>query len=270
MRALRPACGAQTRSGRTGTDADRQRRRCRLRSFLQLFALSFRSNEFKELEIVVLRHELAVLRRQVARPDIRLAERAFLAAASRRLPRAGWRSFFVTPDTLLRWHRELVRRRWIYPARRCGRPPLADELRVLVLRLARENPRWGLSANRRRGGRPRPSRLSNQRPQPFTPGHQPAGGRSGRSRREFLRAHARTMIACDFFTVDTLWLGRVLRRSGVRESHPGRRRRAAVRRDRLGAAESGLAEPARRRPPRARAAALPVRARGAEIQEMAD
>jgi hypothetical protein len=114
-----------------------------LRVVLQLSLLSFRSEEFKELEIVVLRHELAVVRRQVARPHVRPADRVFLAAASRLLPRARWRSFFVTPDTLVRWHRDVVRRRWTYPRRHCGRPELAKEIRELVLRLARENPRWG-------------------------------------------------------------------------------------------------------------------------------
>ena len=113
-----------------------------LRRLLRLAALRFRSDEFKELEIVVLRHELAVLRRQLARPELSPSDRVFLAAASRLLPRASWRSFVVTPATLLRWHRRLVVRRWTYP-RRVGRPPIGGEMRELVLRLARENPRWG-------------------------------------------------------------------------------------------------------------------------------
>jgi putative transposase len=83
-----------------------------LRRLLQLAALRFRSEEFKELEIVVLRHELVVLHRQAARPELRPADRVFLAAASRLVPRASWRSFVVTPTTLLRWHRRLVARRW--------------------------------------------------------------------------------------------------------------------------------------------------------------
>jgi len=88
-----------------------------LRRVLQLASLRFRSEEFKELEIVVLRHELAVLRRQAGRPELRPADRVFLAAASRPLPRASWRSFVVTPATLLPWHRRLVAKRWTYPGR---------------------------------------------------------------------------------------------------------------------------------------------------------
>jgi putative transposase len=93
---------------------------------------------------VVLRHELAVLRRQVARPQLHESDRVFLAAASRLLDRTSRRSFFVQPDTLLGWHRQLVRRRWKYAGRRAGRPEVSEEMRELVLRLARENPRWML------------------------------------------------------------------------------------------------------------------------------
>ena len=110
---------------------------------LSVAALRFRSDEFKELEIVVLRHELAVLRRQVARPRLDERDRVFLAAASRLLGRASRSSFFVRPDTLLGWHRQLVRRRWTYTGRPAGRPCVSAELRELVLRFARENPRWG-------------------------------------------------------------------------------------------------------------------------------
>jgi putative transposase len=111
-----------------------------LRRGVQLAALRFRSSEFKELEIVVLQHELSILRRQVARPELKAADRVFLAAASRLHPRASWRSFFVTPTTLLRWHRRLVAKRWTYQ-RRAGRPAIGGEIQELVLRLARENPR---------------------------------------------------------------------------------------------------------------------------------
>ena len=98
--------------------------------------------EFKELEIVELRHQLGVLRRQTRRPQLTTTDRLLLAAASRLLPRSRWRSFLVTPTTLLRWHRRLVARRWTYGGR-SGRPPIGREIRELVLRLARENPRWG-------------------------------------------------------------------------------------------------------------------------------
>ena len=85
-----------------------------LRRVLQLVALRVRSHEWKELEIVVLRHELAILRRQTRRPAMTAVDRLFLAAASRLLPRARWPSFIVTPATLLRWHRRLVAKRWTY------------------------------------------------------------------------------------------------------------------------------------------------------------
>ena len=84
------------------------------RTPLAVAALRLRSREFKELEIVVLRHELAVLRRQIARPRLDETDRVFLAAASRLLSRTSWQSFFIRPDTLLGWHRQLVRRRRLH------------------------------------------------------------------------------------------------------------------------------------------------------------
>src|SRR4029450_8071179 len=90
---------------------------------LQLLALRFRSNDFKDLEILVLRHELAMLRRRTRRPAIKPFDRLFLTAASRLLPRARWPAFLITPATLLRWHRRLVACRWTYGDRR-GLPPL--------------------------------------------------------------------------------------------------------------------------------------------------
>jgi len=179
------------------------------RRFLQLAALRFRSEEFKELEIVVLRHELAVLRRQLARPELSPPDRVFLAAASRLLPRTSWRSFVVTPTTLLRWHRRLVARRWTYP-RRLGRPPLGGETRELVLRLARENPRWGYQRIagelRGLGFTVSASMVRNLLRQA---GLGPAGERVGLSWRDFLRVQAQSMLAVDFFTVETISLRRL-------------------------------------------------------------
>ena len=95
---------------------------------LAVAALRVRSREFKELEIVVLRHELAVLRRQVARPGLTEPDRVFLAAASRLLGGTGRQSLLVRPDTLLGWHRQLVRRQWTYAGRRPGRPRISEEV----------------------------------------------------------------------------------------------------------------------------------------------
>jgi len=113
------------------------------RRVLAVAALRLRSRDFNELEIVVLRRELAVLRGQIARPRLEDADRVFLAAASRLLRGTGQQLFFVRPDTLLGWHRRLVRRRWTYAWRRPGRPAIPADIRELVLRVARENRRWG-------------------------------------------------------------------------------------------------------------------------------
>jgi hypothetical protein len=112
------------------------------RSF-QLLVLLVRGDATKDLEILVLRHQLTVLRRQVARPRLEPADRALLSAVSRVLPRARWSCFLVKPEMLLRWHRRLVAGAWTYPHRQTGRPPLDQEVQQLIVRLARENPRWG-------------------------------------------------------------------------------------------------------------------------------
>jgi putative transposase len=92
---------------------------------------------------VLLRHQLSVLARQHQRPRLRPADRAFIAALARLLPLQRRHDLVVKPATLLRWHRELARRKWTYPQRKPGRPPTSRALRELVVRLARENPRWG-------------------------------------------------------------------------------------------------------------------------------
>jgi putative transposase len=111
-----------------------------LRRLLELVVLRRRSEREKEIEILLLRQQLRVLEREVARPELTQADRALLAAFSRILPRRAWqRSLFVTPATLLRWHRELVARRWTYPHRPPGRPATPAEARELVVLLARES-----------------------------------------------------------------------------------------------------------------------------------
>src|ERR671916_444120 len=114
------------------------------RRLVELLVLRARTDVSKDVEILVLRHEVSVLRRQVSRPRPRLADRAVLAALSAALPRVRWPVFFVQPKTLLRWHRELVARKWTYPRPKPpGRPPTVRVVRELVLRFATENPGWG-------------------------------------------------------------------------------------------------------------------------------
>jgi putative transposase len=179
---------------------------CQLLGWLVLLA---RRSASKNTELLVLRHEVAVLRRQVARPRVDWADRAVLAGLARLLPRPTWDGMIVQPATLLRWHRDLVRRRWTYPHGR-GRPAVAMEIRDLVLRLARENPTWGY---RRIHGEL--CRLGYgigastvwmilQRA-----GVAPAPARSALTWRQFLRAQAKGVLAVDFFTVDTVLLKRL-------------------------------------------------------------
>ena len=150
-----------------------------------------------------------MLRRQVAQPRIDWADRAVLAGLSRLLPRSVWRGRFVQPATLLRWHRDLVRRHWTYSHRR-GRPSVAAEIRDLVLRLARENSTWGYrrvhGELRRLGYRIGASTVWAilQRA-----GVDPAPKRSALTWRQFLRAQAKGVLAVDFFTVDTVFLKRL-------------------------------------------------------------
>ncbi len=115
-----------------------------VRALASLLARRGSDGGAKDLEILVLRHQLRVLQRKTGRPRLQASDRVLLAAASRCLPRERWTSSLVTPQTLLRWHRELVRRKWTYGhTKPPGRPPIAPEIGKLVLRLARENPRWG-------------------------------------------------------------------------------------------------------------------------------
>jgi len=109
---------------------------------LQLVLLGRRDSDELAVEIVILRHEVAVLRRQVVRPVLRPPDRTLFAGLGRLLDRRRQDRFFVQPETLLRWHRDLVRRKWIY-AHFPGRPSIPAGTVSIVLRLARENPSWG-------------------------------------------------------------------------------------------------------------------------------
>jgi hypothetical protein len=162
---------------------------------MTLVLLCFRSSDYKELEIVLLRDEIAVLRRQLSRPAMQPADRVFLAAASRLIARARWRSFFVTPETLLAWHHRLVARRWSYPGRRPGPPKISRDVREVVLRLARENPRWGYQriAGELRGLGVLLS-ATTVRELMKTAGIGPAGQRGGISWREFIRGQAHSTL----------------------------------------------------------------------------
>jgi putative transposase len=178
-----------------------------VRGVLGLIVLAGRPGRSKDLEILVLRHELAVLRRQSARPPLTRADRAFLAALSRLLPRAAWTSFSVRPETLLGWHRRLVARRWTYPPTRPGRPPLDPSVVALILRLAKENPRWGY---RRIVGELKGLGVAvsatTMRSVLVEAGVPPAPDRAGLSWRAFLRQQAASTLACDFLTVETAFL----------------------------------------------------------------
>ncbi|MGD0167957.1 MAG: integrase core domain-containing protein [Gaiellaceae bacterium] len=180
---------------------------CRL---LQLIVLFARGNRSKELEILVLRHELSILRRQVGSPRFEPHDRLLLAALSRVLPRPHWNAFLVRPETLLRWHRRLVARRWTYPHRRPGRPPIVHEVRALILRLARENPSWGylrIVGELRKLGIDVSATFV--RSVLVSAGLPPTPQRDRQSWRAFLRAHGESILACDFLTVDTVWLRRL-------------------------------------------------------------
>lgn len=178
------------------------------RCLLRLLSPSANRGQAMEIEVAVLRHQVRVLRRQVRRPRFRPVDRAFIAAAARVLPRERWDSFLVTPRTLLRWHRELVRRKWTYrTARRPGRPPIDPEVRALVTRLARENPRWGyvrIQGELRKVGIQ--AGASTIRRVLRAQGLGPSPRRQGPTWSEFLRAQANGILATDFFTVETIRL----------------------------------------------------------------
>jgi putative transposase len=181
-----------------------------VRKLLNLVRLGPTPDE-KDVEIAVLRHQLGVLRRQVAPPRYSPTDRAVLATLARLLAREAWTAFLVTPATLVRWHRELVAPHWTYPRHGdVSHSALWTDVVALILRLARENPPMRPSAHRRR--------VRKARCRPLGDGvrnllrrHRlgPAPQRSGPSWAEFLRAQAAGSLACDFFSVDTITLRRL-------------------------------------------------------------
>jgi putative transposase len=177
---------------------------------IQLLVRLARGDAAKDLEILVLRHQLSVLRRQTPRPRLQPADRALLAAVSRALPRSRWSCFLVQPETLLRWHRRLVAGAWTYPHRQTGRPPLDPDVQQLIVRLATENPRWGYQ--RIKGELQRLGvhvSATAIRTTLRRHGLDPAPRRATTTWRAFLLEQAAGIVACDFFTVDTIWLRRL-------------------------------------------------------------
>lgn len=181
------------------------------RGLLAGLALLGRSDAAKDAEILVLRHQLSVLHRQVGRPRLSWSDRAVIAVLAVRLPPRRRFGMIVTPGTILRWHRRLVARRWTTtPHRRPGRPAVAGGLRALVKRLATENPGWGyrrihgelLALGYRVGASTVWSMLQAY-------GRDPAPGRSGPTWRQFLKAQAEGIVACDLFHIDTITLRRL-------------------------------------------------------------
>jgi putative transposase len=179
------------------------------RALLGALVRSRRGLHVKDVELLVLRHELEILRRQVARPKLGAADRALLAAAACHLPRSSRSVLVVTPRTLLRWHQALVRRKWRQAPSQRGRPKLPAEVRELVLRLARENPRWGhrriCGEVAKLGFQVSPTSIRRLLAQAKL---EPAPRRSGPSWREFLRGQGASIVACDFFTVESVFLRR--------------------------------------------------------------
>jgi len=174
----------------------------------RLLGAGGRRAEEREIELLVLRHQVKVLQRHVKRPRLNRFDRVLFAAASTRLPRGSWSSFMVRPETLLRWHRELVQRKWTYRRRgHPGRPPIEPDLRDLLVRLGRENPRWGYQRIRgellKLGIR---ISATTVRTILLRHGLDPAPRRGGPTWTEFLRSQASGILATDFFTVETIGL----------------------------------------------------------------
>jgi transposase InsO family protein len=181
-----------------------------VRKLLRLVGIGPTPDE-KDVEIAVLRHQLSVLKRQVARPRFSPTDRAVLATLARLLPRERWATFLVTPATLLAWHRELVRRHWTFPRRDApSHNALGTDVVALVFRLARENPRWGylriVGECTKLGVTVSATSVRNVLRRHRL---EPAPRRSGPTWSQLLRAQAGSTLACDFFSADTITLRRL-------------------------------------------------------------
>jgi len=176
---------------------------------IQLLVLLARGDAATDMEILVLRHQLVVLRRQTPRPRLEPADRALLAALSRVLPRSGWSCFLVRPETLLRWHRRLVAGAWTPgTARPAGRRWTWGCSSCSSAWPGRTPP--GLPAHRGRAAAPGDLGLGNRGPNDAAPPRAgPAPRRMATTWRVFLRQQAAGIVACEFFTVDSIWLRRL-------------------------------------------------------------
>ncbi|HZJ50124.1 MAG TPA: helix-turn-helix domain-containing protein [Actinomycetota bacterium] len=177
-----------------------------VRSVLRLIVWSLRSRDAQALEVMVLRHQLEVLDRQVGRARFEPQDRLLLAAASRLISRARWHVFSVRPETLLRWHHRLTRRAARWGSKSRGRPPISRDLKNLIVRFAKDNPRWGykrIQGELKKLGHDVSAMTIRDVLRRLGLG--PAPRRAGPSWSEFLHAQASAILACDFFTVYGAW-----------------------------------------------------------------
>src|SRR5439155_4075707 len=179
-----------------------------VRLVVDLLVLRSRRDRYKDVEILVLRHQVSVLQRQIARPRCEPEDRAVLTALARVLGRDRWSMLLVKPATILRWHRRLVANHWTYP-HRTGRRPTAAEIRRTIIHFARENLTWGYRRIHGEAGR---LGITIAASTVWTilknSGLDPAPDRASESWTTFLRAQAAGIVACDVFTIDTVMLRR--------------------------------------------------------------
>jgi putative transposase len=179
-------------------------------TFVSWMVLRAHHDRAKEIEILVLRHQLAVLQRRTPRPRTRWTDRAVIAALTRLLPPRRRLGLLVTPATILRWHRQLATRRWTTQHARPGRPAIPAGIRALVLRLANENPTWGYRRiHGELAGLGYPIGASTVWKILRAAGIDPAPRRAGPTWAQFLRAQANGILACDLFHLDTINLHRL-------------------------------------------------------------